>query len=97
MFHKQQRTAKPWLYLRASIQHQAGHRDWFLSLAGLGLAEPWHLCMAFVSTGLSRQFVLQWVCGAVRPRCLCMTIPRAGNVSQSQMSMCGNLMEPEAA
>lgn len=59
MFQKQQREAKPWPCPRASIQHQAGHWDWFLSLAGLGLARPWYLCMAFICTGLSKQFVLK--------------------------------------
>lgn len=44
----QKREVKPCLYMRASMQHQSGHGDQFLSLAGLGLAGSWSLCMAFI-------------------------------------------------
>lgn len=59
MFQKQQSEAKPWLCLRASVQHPSGHGNWFLSLAGLSLMEPRYLCMAFICIGLSKQFVLK--------------------------------------
>lgn len=46
----QKREVKPCLYMRASMQHQSGHGNQFLSLAGLGFSAwlglgpcAWHL------------------------------------------------------
>lgn len=96
VFQEQQAEAKPCLCTRASIQHPAGLWDWFLSLAGLGLARSWCLCMTCVCTGLSKHFVLK-PHRAVSPECPQMMIPRVGDVSQPQMCMCGDSVEPGTA
>lgn len=94
VFWTKRREAKPWPCPRASVRRQAARWDQFLILAGLGLAGPRYLCVAFICIGLSKQLVLNRACGAVTPRCPRVMIPRAGDVCQPQTSACGDFVEP---